>query len=69
MTDHYRAARTELDNREDAAKRLRDEYSKPMPDPKRIARLHDERNTALQLAKVHSQLAVAQAIADRGIGA
>lgn len=69
MTDHYRATRTLLDQHADAVARLALEHDKRTHNPKRIAQLYEERNTALALAKVHSNLAIAQAFLDRGIGA
>lgn len=69
MTDHYRVARDLLVQRDVAAAHLAAEHAKSERDrnAKRVAELYDERNTALQLAKVHAQLAVAQAITDQGI--
>jgi hypothetical protein len=70
MTDHYRTAREALDVHAAAVAKLADEHAKAdvQRNPRRIAELYDARNTALQLAKVHSHLAIAQAITDHGIG-
>lgn len=67
MTDHYRAARHHVDRAEHAIEQLHAEHSARVPNKRAVAQLYDEIQQSFALGKIHAQLAVAQAIADRGI--
>lgn len=67
MADHYRAAVDLLADAAALREELNQEYRQPRPDSRRVASLHDRIRSTTKTAEVHSNLAVAQCLAEYGL--